>query len=152
MHYMTVVALGFRWCYKNCQQKHILAWGSNSSYLGEIWQLGSPWLPVWSVVAANKMNICMTKLSNMNCFCNLKIVIPRLHCLRNVANAVMSALVIVNSDTSDSLRLCNFRMCASASKCFPMELVPCSNRYRKTWWPMIHMKARMLISSFPRCK
>jgi len=64
----------------------------------------------------------------------LTIVIPRLPCLFRKAKAVSSTIELVNSVTSDSVNSFNFAMWAFASKCFPIELVPCSDRWRRTWW------------------
>ena len=88
----------------------------------------------------------------MNFFCNLTIVIPPLCCLFNMANAVSSMVVLVNSDTSDSVSLFHFEMGAFASKCVPMELVPCSDGWRRTWWQMIHIMPGLPVSSIPQCK
>jgi len=46
----------------------------------------------------------------------------------------------------------NFVMCSLASKCVPTELVPCSDRWRWTWWHTINMKPGMPVSSIPQCK
>jgi len=85
MHYMTVVAQGLRLRSKACELKQILTWGSDSRYLGEIRKLGSSLLPVWTVVSVNNAYISKTKLSNMNFFCDLTIVIPQLPCLCKMA-------------------------------------------------------------------
>jgi len=66
-------------------------------------------------------------MSNNNVNWDLTIVIPRLPCLFRMAKAVSSTVDIVNSDTSDSVNSFNFAMCTFASKCFPIELVPCSD-------------------------
>jgi len=70
-------------------------------------------------VSAKKGNISTTKLSNMNFFCNLIIVIPRLPCLFNMGNAVSSTVVLVNSETSHSVSSFNFAMCAFAASVSP---------------------------------
>jgi len=62
----------------------------------------------------------------------LTIVIPRLPCLFRMAKAVSSTAELVNSVTSDSVNSFNFGMCAVASKCFPIELVPCSDGWRRS--------------------
>ena len=67
-------------------------------------------------------------MSNNNVNWDLTIVIPRLQpCRFRMAKAVSSTVELVNSDTSDSVNLFNFVMCAFASKYFPIELVPCSD-------------------------
>jgi len=62
----------------------------------------------------------------------LTIVIPRLPCLFSMAKAVASTIELVNSVTSDSVNSFYFTMCAFASNCFPIELVPCSDGLRRT--------------------
>jgi len=69
-----------------------------------------------------------------------------------MANALLSTVVLVNSEPSDSVSSFNFAMCAFASKYFPMELVPCSDGCRRTWWQMIHMMPGQPVSSIPKCK
>jgi len=66
-------------------------------------------------------------MSNYNGNWDLTIVIPRLPFRFRMAKAVSSTVELVNSDTSDSVYSFNFAMCAFASKCFPIELVPCSD-------------------------
>jgi len=66
-------------------------------------------------------------MSNNNFIWDLTIVIPQLPCLFSIAKAVSSTVDIVNSDTSDSVNLSNFAMCAFASMCYPIELVPWSD-------------------------
>jgi hypothetical protein len=48
--------------------------------------------------------------------------------------------------------LFNFAMCTFASKCLPIELVPCSDECRRTWWQTIHMMPGLPVSSIPQCK
>jgi len=88
----------------------------------------------------------------MNFFCRLTIVIPRLPCLFNMAKAVSSTLVLVNSATSNSVNSFNFTTCAFASNSFPMELVPCSDGRRRTQWPMIDIIPGLPVSSILQCK
>jgi len=88
----------------------------------------------------------------MNFFCHLTIVIPRLSCLFNMANAVSSTVELVHSRTSNCASSFNFAMCDFASMCLPWELVPCSERCRRTWWNTIHMMPALLVSSIPQCK
>jgi len=75
----------------------------------------------------------------MNFLCELTIVIPRLHCLFSMAKAVSSMVVLVNSETSDSVNSSNFAMCAFASRCLPIEPVPRSDGWPRTWWHTIHI-------------
>jgi len=88
----------------------------------------------------------------MNFICDLTIVISRLPCLFNKANAVSSTVGLVNSEPSDSISSFNFAMWAFARKCIPMELVPCSDGWQSTWWETIHMMARRPVFSIPQCK
>jgi len=55
----------------------------------------------------------------MNFFCDLTIVIPQLPCLFNMANAVSSTVELVNSETSNSVSLFNFAMCALPASVSP---------------------------------
>jgi len=84
--------------------------------------------------------------------CELTSVIPRLPCLFRMAKAVSSPVELVNSVTSNWVNLFNFGMWAYASKCFPIELVPCSDEWRKSWWQTIHMIPGLLVSSIPQFK
>jgi len=54
---------------------------------------------------------------------------------------------LVNSVTSKSVNLFNFAMWPFASKSFPIELVPCSDEWRRTWWQMIHMHQQKIFPS-----
>jgi len=73
-----------------------------------------------------------TWMSNMIILCELTVVIPRLPCIFRITNAVASTVELVNSVTSDGMNSFNFASRAFASKCFPMELVPCSDGWRMT--------------------
>jgi len=90
-------------------------------------------------------------MSNLYFLCTLTIVIPRLPCLFKMAKAVSSTVIVVNSVTSDSVNSFNFAMWAFASKCFPIELDPCSDGWRRTWWQTIHMMPGLPVSSIPQC-
>jgi len=70
--------------------------------------------------------------SNMIFLCELTIVIPRLHCLVRIGKAVSSTTELVNSVTTDSVNSSHFAMWAFASKCFTIELVPCSDGWLRT--------------------
>jgi len=91
-------------------------------------------------------------MSNLNFLCKLTIMIPRRPCLIKMAKAVSSTVVLVNSVMSDSVNSFNFVMWAFASKCFPIELVPCSDRWRRTCSQTIHMMPGLPVSSIPQCK
>jgi len=91
-------------------------------------------------------------MSNLNFICKLTIVIARLPCLFKMAKAVSSTVVLVNSVTSESVNSFNFPMWAFASKCYPIELVPCSDGWRRTWWQTIHMMPGLSVCSIPQCK
>jgi len=88
-----------------------------------------------------------THLSNLIFLCELSSVIPRLPCLFRMAKAVSSTIELVNSVTSDSVNLINFVMWAFASKCFPMDLVPCSDGWRTTWWNTYDARAASILNS-----
>jgi hypothetical protein len=64
-------------------------------------------------------------INNLNW--DLMIVIPYLPYVFRMAKAVSSTVDLVNSDTSDSGNWFYFVMYASANKCFPIELVSCSD-------------------------
>jgi hypothetical protein len=91
-------------------------------------------------------------MSNLILLCKLTVVIPRLPCLFRMAKAVSSTVELVNYVTSVSVDSCKFAMSAFASKCFPIELVPCSNGWRESWWQTIHMMPGLPLSSIPQCK
>jgi hypothetical protein len=73
-------------------------------------------------------------MSNLIFLCKHTIIIPRLHYLFKMAKAVSSNVDLVNSVTSVSVNLFNFEMWAFATKCFPIELVPCSDGWQRTGW------------------
>jgi len=91
-------------------------------------------------------------MSNLIFLCVLTIVIPRLPCLFKMAKAVSSTVVLVCSVTSVSVNSFNFAMWAFASKCFPIELVPCSGRWPRTWWQTIRMMPGLPVASLSQCK
>jgi len=91
-------------------------------------------------------------MSNINVLWELTIVIRQLPCLFSIAEAVSSTVDPVNSVTSDSVNLYNFAICTFTRKCFLIELVPCSDGWRRTWWQMIYMMEGLLLSSIPQCK
>ena len=93
--------------------------------------------------------ICMW---NMIWLCKVTIVIPQLPSLFRMAKAVPSTIKLVNSVTCDSVNLFNFAMIAFASKCFPIELVPCSDGWPRTWWQTIHMMPGLPVPSILQCK
>jgi len=125
-------------------------WVSYSTCLGEIQLFASPLLPVWSNLSVNSVNIDRTEMSNMNLSCNLRSVIPWRLCLFYKPKAVSWSIELVNSVTSDSVNSFHFTMCTFASMCFPIELVPCSDGWRRTWCETIHMMPWQLVSSIPR--
>ena len=91
-------------------------------------------------------------MSNTIFLCELTIVIPRLACLIRMAKAVSSTFELVISVTSDSISSFNFAMWTFATKCFPIELVPCYDWWQRTWCQMIHMMSGLPVSSIPQCK
>ena len=90
-------------------------------------------------------------MSNLIFLCKLMIVIPWLPCLFKMAKAVSLTVELVNSVTSASVNSFNVAMWAFASKCFPIALVPCSDRWQRTWWQTIHMMPGLPVSSIPQC-
>jgi len=90
--------------------------------------------------------------SNMVFLCELTIVIPQLPGLFRIAKAVSSTVELVNLVPSDFVNSFNFAMWAFASKCFRIELFPCSDGWRRTWWQMIQMMAGPPVSSILQCK
>jgi len=91
-------------------------------------------------------------MSNLIYLCILSSVIPRLPCPFKMAKAVSSTVLLVNSETSISVNSFTFAMWAFASKCFPIELVPCSDGWRRTWWQTIHMMPGLPVASIPECR
>ena len=69
---------------------------------------------------------------NLNFLCELTIGIRRLPCRLSMVKAVSLTIELVNSVTSDNVNLFNFEICTSASECLPIELVPCSDGWRRT--------------------
>jgi len=90
--------------------------------------------------------------SKMIYLCKISILIPWLPCLCRMAKAVSSTVELVNSVTSYSVYLFNFAMWALATKCIPIELVPCSDGWQQTWWQTIHMMLGLPICSSLQCK
>jgi len=88
----------------------------------------------------------------MNFLCELTIVILRHRCLMSMASAASSTIEQVNSVTSDSVHSFIFAMCACPSTCLPIELVPCSDGWRRTWWQTIYMMPGLPVSSILQCK
>jgi hypothetical protein len=78
-------------------------------------------------VSVNDVNARKIKQSNMNFFRDIVFVGPRLPCVVNMTNVVSSPAAVVNSETSDYVCLFNIAMYPFATKCFPMDLVPCSD-------------------------
>jgi len=69
-----------------------------------------------------------------------------------MAKAVSSTDVLVNSETSDSVNLFNFAMCTFARKCYPMQLVSCSDGWQRIWSQTIHMMQGLPVSWIPQGK
>jgi len=111
-----------------------------------------------SLAASLKHFVChfgeygSTWMSNMNFLCKPTIVIPQLPGLFRMAKAVSSTVKLVNSVTSECVNSFHCAMCAFASKCIPIELVPCSNGWRRTRWQTIYMMPGLPVSSNPQCK
>jgi len=77
---------------------------------------------------------------------------PRLLCILRMAQAVSLTVELLNSVTSVSDNWFNFAMWVFDSKCFVIELVPCSDGWQRTWWQTIHMISGQPISSILQCK
>jgi hypothetical protein len=80
------------------------------------------------------------------------IVIALLPSLIRMAKAVSSTVELVNSVTSNSINPFYFAMWAFTSKSFPIELVPCSDRWLRTWWSSIHIMPGLPVFWLPQCK
>jgi hypothetical protein len=92
------------------------------------------------------------RISNMIFLCELTIVIHRLPCLIRMAKAVSSTIELYNPVTSDSVDWFDLGMWAFARKCYPIELIPCSDGCRRTWWQTMNMMQGLQVSSIPQCK
>jgi len=69
-----------------------------------------------------------------------------------MAKAVSLTVELVNWETSGSVDSFHIAMWAFASKCLPIELVPCCDGWRRTWSQTIHMMPGLPVSSIPQCK
>jgi len=149
--YTTVIAGGLKHCSMDCEPKEILTWGSNSRCLGEIRQFGSPFLLVWSILAVNSVNICKTKLSNINILGKCTIQIPPLNCLFKMAKAISSTFELANSVTTDFLTSFICAMSTLASKWYATELMPYSEGWRRSWSVTWHVMPWQLVFSILQC-
>jgi len=84
--------------------------------------------------------------------CELTVVIPQLSCLLKMAKAVSTTVELVNSVTSVSVNSLNFAMWSFTSNCFPIELVPWTDGWGRTWSQTIHMMLGLLVASILQCK
>jgi len=84
-HCITIQSRDFTYCSIKYGLTDILAWGSDSRCLGEIWQYQSPSRQGWSVLSGNSVNINQTYMSNMDFLCILTIAIPWLASLIRMA-------------------------------------------------------------------
>ena len=107
---------------------------------------------IWSVVCVNWVNMDQTWMSNMNLLWELTIVISQLCCLFRKPNAVLLTIKQVTSITSYSVYSFDVAMWAFASKCNPIQLVPCSDGLRRAWWHTIHKITELPVSSSPQSK
>jgi len=133
IQHMTAVALCLISCSKEYEPKQILTWCSYSRFVGVIWQFESSLLPVWSLLSVNSVNRDKTKLSNMNFLYKVTIVIPQLPCLFSMAKTVSSTFTLVIEVASNTVNLFKVAICTFAGMCFPIELVPYSDGWRRTW-------------------
>jgi len=91
-------------------------------------------------------------MSNIDFHCKCTIVITQHPCHLRMAKGVSLTVKIVNSVTSNCVHSFNLAMWAFASMCCPIELVPCSDGWQRTWWQTIHMITGLPLSSIPPCK
>ena len=68
-----------------------------------------------------------------------------------MAKAVSSTFELVDSVISNSVTSFDFIMCALASRCFQIELVPGSDWWWRTWNEMMDMMPWLLVSSILQC-
>jgi len=127
-------------------------WGSDAMWLGDIWPLQSPYIPVWRVLHAESVKIDRISILNINFHCELTIAFAWLPCLFSMAKAASPTIELVNSVTSDTVHLYNFELCAFVNNCFTTKLVPCFDGCWRTWWQKIHLMPGMLASSILQCK
>jgi len=134
------------------QTKQIPTLGSGSRCIGEFQMFQSSLLPVWSILSVNSVNVDETWMWNIIFICTLTIVIHWFHCLIKMAKANSSTIELVNWITSDFVISSNFAIWVFASKCFPIELVPCSDGWQRSSWQIIYIISWLPISSIPQCK
>jgi len=91
-------------------------------------------------------------MSNLNFLRELTSIIPRLPCLFRIPKAVSMTFKLDNSVIPLSDDTFNFAIWAFASKCFPIELVPCSEGWQRTWWQTMHMIPGQPVSSISQGK
>jgi len=91
-------------------------------------------------------------MSNLIFLSELTIVIPQFPFFFRMTKPVSSTVKLVNRVTYDYVNSFNCTMWAFASKCFPIELVPCSDRWQRTGWQTIPMMPGLPVSSIPLCK
>jgi len=61
-------------------------------------------------------------------------------------------VVLVISETSDSVNSFNFAICSFACMSFPVELVPSWDGWWRSWWQTIRKMPGLPVSSIPQCK
>jgi len=71
-------------------------------------------------------------MTNMIFLCDLTSVISQLDYHFSMANAVSLTVELANSVTSYSGSSFNLVMCDSASKCFPIQLIPRADGWQRT--------------------
>jgi hypothetical protein len=69
-----------------------------------------------------------------------------------MAKAVSTTIEPVNSVTSDYINSSNFAMGAFAREIFPVELVPCSDGWRRTLLQTMYMMPGLPDFCMPQCK
>jgi len=91
-------------------------------------------------------------MSNIDCVSKFTTVIPWHPWLFRMSRADSSTVKLINLVTSDSVNSFYIAMSAFASKCFLIELVPCSDARQRTWWQTIHMIPGLPVFSLSQCK
>jgi hypothetical protein len=87
----------------------------------------------------------------MDFHCEFNILMPSLRCDFRMANTSLLTIELVNVVTSDPVKSVKFLLYAFAIKCFPIELVPCSDKWERTSIYRVHIMPGLLVSRIPQC-
>jgi len=148
IYYIPIAAVGSILHSMEYEQKQIITWDSVSRCLSENRKLQCLQLPVWSVFSVNVCSINKTWMVNRNFHRECTILIGPVPYLFSVAQAISSTVELVNCKTSDLVNSFNYAMCIYVTSCFPIELVPCSERWWRTWYQKIHIRPGLLSPQF----